>query len=373
MRILVDGRPFVRSAAGISTFLRCSLLSLSNLYPNDQIYLFLPKKNNITAVVDFPPNVNIIKLNNRITNKFPNLLLLLLYIPYLVRRYKIDLYYSPVPCIPYLLPKNVKTLIVIHDVVNIEYSQTTTLRNKIANYLLLKRSINIADYLWANSNYTANKVKQYFPKRKQKNIYVGCSIDTSIYKKRKIIEDEFVKLQNKWHIPNQYYLFVGSLEPRKNLEYLLQEIVPQVYCTYKIPLIVVGARGWKDSKIFKIINTTSYPKESVIFTGFISNGELSILYNRAQFFISTSLNEGFGMPQLESLYCGCPIITSHNSAMIEVADGIQGAYTVHGFKKQDWIKTIDDVLCKKPIVDRTRLVKYNWDFIVANLRDKIIL
>ena len=373
MRVLVDGRPFVRSAAGISTFLRCSLLSLSKLYPNDQIYLFLPKINDNTVLLEFPNNVNIIKFNNIITNKLPNLLLLLLVVPFLVRKYKIDLYYSPVPCIPYFLPKNVKTLIVVHDVVNIEYSQTTTLRNKIANFILLNRSINVADHLWANSNYTANKVKKYFPKRQQKNIYVGCSIDTSIYRKKIINESEFEKLQDKWHISNQYYLFVGSLEPRKNLEYLLQEIVPEVYSIYKIPLIVVGARGWKDSKIFKIIDTPSYPKEAVIFTGYVSNEELSFLYNKALFFISTSLNEGFGMPQLESLCCGCPIITSHNSAMIEVADGIKGAFTVRGFHKEDWIKTIDNVIKEKPIVDRTRLEKYNWDFIVTNLRNVIEL
>ena len=372
MRIFVDGRPFVRSSAGISTFLRCSLLSFSKLYPDDQLYVFLPKKIDSTVNVDFPLNVKLINLNNKITNLLPNLLLLLLYVPLLVRKYNVDLYYSPIPCLPYFLPKYTKSLIVVHDVVNIEYSQTTTLRNKIANLLLLKRSINTADYIWANSNYTANKVKQYFPKRKQQEIYVGCSVDTSIYQK-KDCQCEFVNLQNKWHITNQYYLFVGSLEPRKNLEYLLKEIVPNVYNLYKIPLIVVGARGWKDSSIFKIINSPSYPKEAVIFTGFVSNEELSILYNKAQFFISTSLNEGFGMPQLEALFCGCPIITSHNSAMIEVAEGIYGAFTVCGYQDKNWLEIISKVMRAKPIVDRTKLLKFNWDLIVTNLRDKIKL
>ena len=373
MRIFVDGRPFVRSAAGISTFLRCSLMSLSQLYPDDQLYVFLPKKIDGTVDVDFPSNVKLINLNNNITNLFPNLLLLLLYVPFLVRKYRIDLYYSPIPSLPYFLPKNIKTLIVVHDVVNIEYSQTTTLRNKIANLLLLKRSIHISDYIWANSNYTANKVKQYFPGRKQKDIYIGCSIDTTIFQRKEGYENEFVKLQDKWHITNQYYLFVGSLEPRKNLEYLLKEIVPYVYEKYNIPLIVVGARGWKDSSIFKIINSPSYPKEAVRFTGFVSNDELSILYNKAQFFISTSLNEGFGMPQLEALFCGCPIITSHNSAMVEVAEGVNGAYTVRGYRKEDWLKVIGHVLREKPVVDGTRLRKFNWNVIVANLRDSIKL
>ena len=76
--------------------------------------------------------------------------------------------------------------------------------------------------------------------------------------------------------------------------------MPKLYKDYKLQLVIVGARGWKDSNIFEIVNNPTYPKDSTIFCGYVSNDDLACLYDMAACFVSTSLNEGFGMPQLES-------------------------------------------------------------------------
>ena len=127
--------------------------------------------------------------------------------------------------------------------------------------------------------------------------------------------------------------------------------MPKLYKDYKLQLVIVGARGWKDSNIFEIVNNTTYPKDSTFFCGYVSNDDLACLYDMAACFVSTSLNEGFGMPLLEALKCGCPVLTSHNSAMIEVVSDIEGGHTIEGYETEAWI----DAILK--IVNNPRFVK----------------
>ena len=81
--------------------------------------------------------------------------------------------------------------------------------------------------------------------------------------------------------------------------------------------------------------------------------------------------EGFGMPQLEALICGCPIVTSHNTAMIEVARGKDGATTVQGYEVKDWQEAIMQTLESHPQVRQEQLSEYDWQSIIAGLRKYI--
>jgi len=114
-------------------------------------------------------------------------------------------------------------------------------------------------------------------------------------------------------------LFVGTIEPRKNLSFLLRlfkDLEPGKY-----QLVIVGDPGWGDMRrhIDEILNEKDYPAGVVHFIGYVSDDELIALYRDAAFFISTSLNEGLGLPQLEAMACGCPVLTSRVSALPEVA------------------------------------------------------
>jgi glycosyltransferase involved in cell wall biosynthesis len=162
---------------------------------------------------------------------------------------------------------------------------------------------------------------------------------------------------------------VGTLEPRKNLTFLL-EIMPEIYkAGYQ--LLIVGGRGWKNSSCFDIVSSDGYPKEANVFCGYVTNEELSDLYRMAECLVSASLNEGFGLPQLEALKCGCRVVTAHNSAMIEVAEGIQGAYTVEGYDQQTWIDAILKCCKEKKEVKGSRLNCYDWNFVIEGLLEYI--
>ena len=96
--------------------------------------------------------------------------------------------------------------------------------------------------------------------------------------------------------------------------------------------------------------------------------DLVRLYQQVALFVSTSLNEGFGLPQLEAMCCGCPVISPHNSAMIEIVEG--AGETVKGWNHQQWIDTIERVVThREEYIRRSyqRAEQFQWDEIVARL------
>lgn len=342
-------------------------MAWANLHPSDIFHIALPRPLHKTFARDgLPDNVVLKEYSNGLFHHLPNLVWLLVMMPLLSRRLKAGIYYTPVPCLPFLLPRSMKKIIVVHDVVNIEFQDTMQWTNVLANKLFFNRSIQKADIIWTNSHYTKGKVEQYFPKRRCHQIFTGCAVDRTIYHPLSLSEEEKASIKRQYSINQRFILFVGSLEPRKNLSFLLS-LMPDLYTSHHIQLVVVGGRGWKNSSISTIVNADDFPKESVIFCGFVTNNDLARLYNTADCFVSASLNEGFGMPQLEALLCGCPIITAHNSAMIEVATGKSGAVTIDGYDTATWTNAIVRMCTERPQVSPVQFASYDWDIILRSL------
>lgn len=220
-----------------------------------------------------------------------------------------------------------------------EHGKTMSVLNKLFFDLLHDKSLNKADILWSNSLYTKEGIQKYFPERKCKEIFVGFFINTDLFRPIQVTAVEKNALLAKYKIKNKFILFVGTLEPRKNLEFLLS-LMPEL-AAEGYYLLVVGAKGWGKSNIKSILEKEHFPQDNVVFPGFITTDELIKIFNIASVFVSTSLNEGFGMPQLEAMACGCPVISPHNSAMIEVVEG--AGETVKTWIPKDWVEKINKV------------------------------
>ena len=372
MKVLVDGRAFVKTSAGISTFLQGSLDAWAEQCPQDTFYLALPQAPDKTlAGLRFPSNVTWVVSDNLFFKKLPNLVWLLIMMPVLCIRYQADVYFSPLPCIPYFLKKRVKKVIVVHDVVTIEFKDTMAWENKLASWLFFNRSIRKADLIWTNSNYTKACVEKYFPVRKSQEIVVGCAVNRRIYHRFDVTDDMRETIAGKYGISGRFLLFVGSLEPRKNLRFLVS-LMPEIWEKSRIPLVVVGAKGWKETGISQIINDPHFPKASVVFCGYVSNQDLAVLYNMAVCFVSASMNEGFGMPQLEAFLCGCPVITADNSAMSEVAKGKSGSLLIAGYDPHEWIEGITKFVGHHDAVNGHEFDQYDWHRIVKDFRRYIV-
>lgn len=369
MNILIDGRPLVTTSTGISNFLKCSIIAWAKAMPKSMFYVALPQAIDKTSSDwQLEKNVHLIIEQRKIFEKLPNLIWLNAIVPILVDKYQIDVYFSALPCIPFFLPKRIKKIIVVHDVVNLEFKETLQWTNIIANKLFFERSIKRANILWANSNYTKGKVQYYFPNRICKEIFVGDAADKSVFHLQQIEAEEETALKSELGIKKDFIMFVGSLEPRKNLSFLLS-LMPELYKRTQLQLVIVGAKKWKSSGIKNIIEEKNFPRESVIFCKFIPDEKLAQLYRIAKCYVSTSLNEGFGMPQLEALQCGCKVVTAHNSAMVEIAEGKTGAYTVKGFEPKTWISCIQEAVDSKKQPVPKELDQYDWDIILKKFID----
>ena len=175
---------------------------------------------------------------------------------------------------------------------------------------------------------------------------------------------EIEDLKEKYNIKNDYLLFIGTIEPRKNIERLIRVFNEFLKLNYNYSLVIVGKKGWFFDEIFRLIELFNI-KDKIIFTGFVLEEEKPILLNGCKIFIYPSLYEGFGVPVLEALSCGIPSITSNRSSMPEVAG--DAAILVDPENESDILKAIclllSDVnlynLLKKRSIIQSK--KFSWE------------
>ncbi|MGZ5511966.1 MAG: glycosyltransferase family 4 protein [Chthoniobacterales bacterium] len=133
---------------------------------------------------------------------------------------------------------------------------------------------------------------------------------------RRLPPDSTSAVRRKYGLPEQFILYVGTIEPRKNLVRLL-EAFASLPCRPPT-LVMVGARGWKDQEVFAAVERFGLQR-SVCYLGYVPLDELIALYQSAGALIQPSLYEGFGLPVLEAMACGCPVIASDLPTLREVA------------------------------------------------------
>ncbi|MDZ7935437.1 MAG: glycosyltransferase family 1 protein [Emticicia sp.] len=126
----------------------------------------------------------------------------------------------------------------------------------------------------------------------------------------------------KYNIPanSKHLLSVSTLEPRKNIERTIRAFLKLIQQEHinDLNLVLVGTKGWQFDGIFEEIKSNPALKERIITTGFVADGDLAALYSSAIGFVYPSLYEGFGLPPLEAMQCGTPVISSTKSSIPEV-------------------------------------------------------
>jgi glycosyltransferase involved in cell wall biosynthesis len=176
------------------------------------------------------------------------------------------------------------------------------------------KNIYRSDIIITGSNFSKQEIldRLEFKDRDIKVIYHG--INHNIFKLYKDIQIDF-------KLPKEFIFTVGSIEPRKNLIGLLKAydgLDKSIKKEYK--LVIAGFKGWENKEIMKLIKQN---KDFIQYLGYISDDELAKVYNLSSLFIFPSFYEGFGLPILEAMACGTPVISSNSSSMPEVgADSV---------------------------------------------------
>lgn len=370
MNIIVDCRVFSKRATGVATYAIDAIRAICKYIPEWHLTLVSPVPFH-QSIVGLPlDKVDVIIEPMLGSTNIPNVVWFHLHFPQIARRLNADIVWTPRPETPLLSVGKAKRMITVHDVVGKEFVKTMTWKVRLFALPFVDISINKSDLLWCNSYYTKGKLQEYYPDRKQKNVVVGDSCSTK-FQRIKLSDFERNKIYEEYGITKGFLLFVGTLEPRKNLRFLLK-IMPDIYRRTGYKLLIVGASGWKNSKIAEIVNQPTYDRNSICFAKYVEFEKLLSIYNSATLYVSTALNEGFGMPQLEAMACGCPVVSPHNSAMIEVVEN-RGC-TISGWNEEDWIDTISILLNNPDKLERMKnpdISEYNWEKIILRVKQYV--
>ncbi len=234
----------------------------------------------------------------------------------------------------YIIPPYVsgKTVVTVHDMVYKAFPDTVRARTRHMLDLGLVRSMKRADRIITDSHFSESEIIKYFPDFAEKIRVVPCGVDSEIFHPVQN-PDAFQKIRKKYQLPEQYFLYLGTIEPRKNLENLIAAYSDFVL-THERPakLVLAGAKGWLCDNIFKKVRDFNL-QDSVIFTEYIQEQDLAVLMSYALAFVFPSVYEGFGMPPLEAMACGTPVLVSDAASLPEVT-GPEAAVIVKPYSVQ---------------------------------------
>lgn len=249
-----------------------------------------------------------------------------------IRRIKIrlkpkysDIYFSSYYPLPVTgLFSNLEKIIIIHDLIAIIHPEYFyDLSNKVFMENILD-SISADDKVLCVSESTKNDLLKYRKDLSERNVNVIYLAASERFFPNNSRED-FEKLKKKYNLNDKFYLSVCTIEPRKNLELILNAYSVLLRKCINIPkLVLTGTYGWKSEELLiRIQEINLIYGNKIILTDFVSDDDLAILYSNTLCFIYPSLYEGFGLPPLEAMQCGAPVITSNNSSLPEVV-GLAG-------------------------------------------------
>jgi len=216
-----------------------------------------------------------------------------------------------------IFDKNLKNVITIHDLAHIHFPDST---EKASLSYLKNRLPEVAqksDFLIAVSEATKKDIVEYLGVSESKLKMIHLGVDESF----RPIKDSALKASVRLHygLPERFILYLGTIEPRKNVGGLIRAYAR--LCEEKNPehsLVIAGGTGWKSKGLTALVKNLGVERR-VHFTGYVDEGDLPILYNLADLFAFPSLYEGFGLPVLEAMACGVPVVTSNVSSLPEVA------------------------------------------------------
>jgi glycosyltransferase involved in cell wall biosynthesis len=246
-------------------------------------------------------------------NRFERILFENFSLPAYFRRNNFNLYHSPNYVLPYLA--NIPSVLTIHDLLTLDRPELCQTESALYFKFFLPPSVKKAIRIIAVSNTVKKDILNHFnlPEDKIEVIYHGVN---SIFKK-----STDGAILEKYHLPEKYILFVGNLEPKKNLERLIRAF-DLLKRNTDIPhkLVIVGKKGWKYQSVFDTVAGLKINSE-VIFTGYVPLEDLPVIHSMAGLFVFPSLYEGFGIPPLEAMACGAPVLVSDKGALPEITGG----------------------------------------------------
>lgn len=211
-----------------------------------------------------------------------------------------------------------KKVLAVYDTVIKDYPETMSFKTRTMLRLTLKRSIKRADKIITISEFSKRQIVKHYNVSPDDVVIIPCAADGKKFFPVSDRNEAKKKVCPKYGIGGSYYLYLGNLEPRKNITRLVEAYGKAVEKQQDLPLLAIaGGKGWQYDEIFGRVKELGL-SDRVIFTGYVDDDDVPLLMNGAEAFCFPSIYEGFGMPPLEAMSCGVPVIISNTSSLPEV-------------------------------------------------------
>lgn len=325
MDIIIDLRPLIGGKnTGVETYIKCLLGELFRIDRKNRYLLVTNSFHRQSWMADLFKGENIHFIQTHLPNKILNLCLSVFNFPKLdlwftkrqkhFNGFKAKIFFAP-DLRPVSTSKKVAKIITVHDLSFIRYPQFFSFKTRLWHRLLRpKREIGNASRIIAVSEFTKQELLSVYnvPENKITVIHEGVDEGMGL---QPLSPSEQIKINKKYGLPADYFLFLATIEPRKNLIRMIK-----AFRTFKssnqnsIKLVLAGI---KNPGIFRDIKIAHDP--DIILSGYIAPEDKAYVFQKARAFIYPSIYEGFGLPLLEAMKSGTPIITSSSASMPEIA------------------------------------------------------
>ncbi|MCC9041248.1 glycosyltransferase family 4 protein [Myroides sp. M-43] len=359
MRIGFDAKRLFHNKTGLGNYSRDLIRILKRYYPSNSYVLYNPKQKSLPFFSD----------DNNFEIIYPKGLMSILH--FIWRTYGISknssvknlqVYHGLSGEIPFNLPTNVKKVVTIHDLIFVRYPHLYNKWNQKAYFNKSKYAVNNADAIVAISEQTKRDIVTYLniDPKKINVIYQGCAQAFKV----KYTAEELQETKTKYTLPQEFVLNVGTIEERKNA-FSLVKAIKNIDTT----LVLVGRKTKYSHKIEQYIIEHKMSNK-VIFLQGLSLIELAHLYQLATVFAYPSIFEGFGIPIIEALYSGTPVITSKSGVFPE-AGGPDSIYVDESNSEeieQAIMTLLNNPDLRQEILDKGKqyVQKFNDEYIAKN-------
>lgn len=250
---------------------------------------------------------------------------------------------------------HVKVYVTAHDLSFERYPETFSWKRRFWHAFVNFRSLcRRADYIFAVSESTKNDLMEIYgvPSRKIVAVLSGVSERFHVMDRN---NPTLLEVKEKYHLPYRFILYLGTIEPRKNVIALIQAYNhlqrmgdPELR---KYALVIAGSRGWKYTETFLEIERSEF-RDTIIVTDFVADEDKPALYNLASVFVYPSFFEGFGLPPAEAMRCGVPVIVSATSSFPEVVGS--AGIMIDPYQPDELMKAMKEVLLHKDFREMLR-------------------
>ncbi len=361
MRIAIEGQRLFREKKHGMDFVALELIkNLMQIDKENEYFVFVAP--DVDKCLSDTENFKIIELDGGSYPKWEQIAL-----PKAVKQYNCDILQctsntAPIKC-------TVPLIVILHDIIYMEsvalfrkgYSTYQKIGNMYRRFVvpkILKR----ANKVITVSNFERERIKDFFKLTDDKIIAIYNGVGEHF---KKINDTEYLKdIKTKYNLPEKYFFFLGNTDPKKNTKGVLTAYSDFVKKNgNEIKLLMLD---YEENELQKLLTEIgdSVLRKDIFLAGYVVNTDLPAIYNMAELFLYPSLRESFGIPMLEAMACGVPVITSNTSSMPEVAE--DAAKIIDPYKPEEITNAINQILendeIKQSLIEKglKQSAKFSW-------------